>query len=182
MVISHKHKFAYPFVTKTATMSIRTLLVDRFAGARSGRLRTPPDGCRGYFTFATCRNPYDRMVSWWYRVIKHLKGDEYGHKRELASAGLGQSLFDFLTLWERKGGFAQHEVADANPGITFIRTENLEEEFNSLPFVGEHVEVPRINATPRPHWGDLLDARSGGHINRVYSEDFALGGYEMLDF
>ena len=183
MFISDNPKFVYISVTKAGSSSVVRHLHNQFGGRNLGNTtwKIPP-GHEDYYSFIVVRNPYARMVSWWWSICK-TGGDRYGHKKELQQHNLSESLFDFLTLWEIKGGYTQSKYLTINPTIErILKLENLEEDFNNLPFITTHISLPKINARKYPHWKELLDAKSGQLINRVYEEDFKQFDYDRLDF
>jgi hypothetical protein len=176
--------YVYIFCTKTGTMTIRTVLKEQFGGSAVGRLRQVRPEDWDKFVFSTCRNPYERFVSWWYKLIIQNKHDRYGHKRQLDQMKLTHKKPDgFIKAIHRsrKEDYSYHHVDKLNPGVRWVHMENLEEEFNALPFVKKYVELPRINSHPhRPHWRELITPWSVEFINENYAEDFRIGGYEML--
>ena len=181
MFVSEKLKFVFVPVTKSGSSSIIRALNDNFEGKVLARNRRPPPQYQDYYTFCCVRNPYARMISWWWSICK-TSGDRYGHKRELRQHNLSESLFDFLTLWEKKGKYTQTEYLTLNPNITVLKLDNLEEDFNNLPFVDKHIPMQKVNSKQHPPWMELLDTKSGQLINRVYKEDFEQFNYEQLEF
>ena len=121
------------------------------------------------------------MISWWWSICK-VDGDRYGHKKELKEAGLSESLVDFLQLWDRKGDYSQTKYLSVNhdPLDAVLKLENIEEDFNNLPFVTEHVDIPKINSKKHPSWQGMLDDDSRLWINNVYEDDFINFDYEMI--
>lgn len=114
MFVSEELKFVFIPVTKSGSSSVINALDNNFNGRRLQRNPRPPEQFRNYYLFCCVRNPYARMVSWWWTICK-AEGDRYGHKRELRQHNLSESLFDFLTLWEIKGTYTQSSYMDRNP-------------------------------------------------------------------
>lgn len=183
MFICHKRRFVYVSFTKSGSSTMYKILQQNFSGTVLPRTRhriRPED--QGYTSFCVVRNPYSRLVSWWWSICK-AKRDRYGHKRELAKRGLPETLQGFLTLWEEKNRTDQFSHVEANGGFDHIlKLENLEQEFNALPFVRKPVLVPHANKKNHPPWQELLDPESGRLINRIYKQDFEFFNYEMLEF
>ena len=122
------------------------VLQDRFRGVRLPRRRRRiPDQYRHLYSFAVVRNPYDRMVSWWWAICKN-QGDRYGHKKQLRNMGLTESLKDFLILFEDKGRLGQHIYFEVNTINQTLRLEQLEEDFSTLPFIHEKIKFPKSNS------------------------------------
>ena len=183
MIVNDKLKFVFVSMTKCGTQSINTLLTKEFGGQRYTNVKKKiDDNNLDYFKFTVSRNPYERMVSWWWAMCK-VDGDRYGHKKELKNAGLSESLFDFLTLWEKKPyyGHTMSSWLILNPPLDkIIKLENIE-ELNSLPFITTALIIPKINVhKERPSWEELLDNDSHKLINRVYADDFKNFNYEMI--
>ena len=89
--------------------------------------------------------------------------------------------------------FPQYKFIEDNDMNMILRFENLNEEFNTLPFVEASLALPHINSTtinrnekatpvPRPHWRELMTTQVGQIINEKYAKDFELLGYEMENF
>lgn len=182
MFISHKPQFVYVAFTKSGSSSMYALLDQHFKGEKRNRThRRIPDEYKHYPSFCVVRNPYSRLVSWWWSICK-AEGDRYGHKKELADRGLTTSFTDFLKLWATKNGIAQAPIVNLNQFDYILKLENITNDLNTLPFFASKVEFPQRNKRNHPHWTDIITAESGKFINDTYREDFELLGYEMLDF
>lgn len=183
MFVCHKHRFVYVPFTKSGSSTMYKVLSQNFVGTKFRRTKRrirPED--KQYTSFCVVRNPYSRLISWWWSICKP-KGDRYGHKRELAKRGLPETLSGFLTLWEEKKGTDQYSHVKANDGIDYVlKLGNLEQDFNSLPFVTKHISIPCVNKKNHPPWQELLDPESGRLINRIYKQDFEFFNYAMLEF
>jgi len=128
------------------------------------------------------------MVSWWWSTCK-TKGDGYGHKKQLADRGLSESFEDFLVLWKEKGGHDQAHAIGPLPRIGYthridhiIKLENLEQEFNKLPFIKKHINIPQLNERKKPPIKELITPTAGKLLNEMYANDFKLLNYPMEDF
>ncbi len=183
MFVCENPKFVYVSFTKSGSSSMYNLLETNFKGTNHPRHHKgiPPNN-KSYPSFCVVRNPYSRLVSWWWSICK-AKGDRYRHKKELKDRNLPESLQGFLTLWEEKNGTSQSAGYEHNNGIDHVlKLENIEEEFNALPFITKHIEIPKVNVKNHPKWSELLDTESGKMINRIYKRDFELFGYEMINY
>jgi len=182
MFVNNKLKFVYVSVTKSGSSSVAKHLLDNFGGGHIGQPKVViPSQYQDYYSFLVVRNPYERMVSWWWAICK-ANNDRYGHKQQLRKAGLTESLFDFLTLWST-GNFSQAVYLTSNKKIDkTIKLENIQDEFNTLPFVTSALPLPKINTHERPCWQSLLDIESGRLINTEYEDDFKLFNYKQLKF
>ena len=183
MFVNHNLKFVYVSVTKSGSSSIVGLLRKEMGGQDLGNTkRIIPSEYDDYYSFIVVRNPYARMVSWWWAICKD-GGDRYGHKKELQNAGLTESLHDFLILWEMKGDYSQAHYLNVNKKFDkILKLENIKKDFNTLPFIKTYLEIPRANSRKHPTWEELLDSESGKLINRIYGSDFEKLNYEKIAF
>jgi len=183
MFFCNNPKFVYVSFTKSGSSSMYGLLKTHFNGKTAPRHHKKiPDQYRSYPKFCVVRNPYARLVSWWWAICK-VDGDRYGHKRELKQLGQPQTLTGFMRLWETKNGLSQYQGIEVNGEFDYVlKIENIEEEFNALPFITKHIPIPKRNAREHPHWTELMEPEAGRIINRIYQKDFEYFNYEMLEF
>ena len=130
-------------------------------------LQIPEDS----FTFAFCRNPYDRAVSMWafsqasrsqpsmtfLEFCENLPRWDWGHRVRIPQADwLGDQEPDFL------GSF-----------------ENLAEDFGILcdKLGMERRALPHLNQGERGHWQEYYDPDSQRFIRNYYAVDFERFGY-----
>lgn len=177
--------FTFVEMPKAASQSVRKVLVERFGSC-------PHRGVRDEeFTFSICRNPYDRAASIWWATTK--RGDDrYG----IAKDG-GKTLEGMLEFFLRsklppkdqhgpyggKWGLIANQsqnVGDLNID-RFLRFEDLEREWASLPFM-DGVKLPHINTTHdlRDHWTQYMTPEAIGLVHEWADEDFTRFGYERL--
>ena len=182
MFINHQVPFVFISATKSGSSSVNALLQEAFGGENLRNTTWKvPDNCKDYYSFIVVRNPYARMISWWWSICKADGGDRYGHKRELRQHKLTESLADFITLWNIKGDYSQALYYNLNvPVDSIVHLENIEQEINALPFIKTSIKIPRRNVKDHPSWMELLDDESRELINTNYAEDFELFGYEKL--
>ena len=96
---------------------------------------------------------------------------------------LSESLLDFLKLWKTKRGLSQYHGIEVNGEFNYVlKIENIEQDFNALPFIATHVTIPKANARTHPQWTELVDPKSGRLINDMYKKDFEKFEYEMVEF
>jgi len=79
MLISHKHKFIFIHIQKTAGTSISSVLkpfceesypsIKHWSASRI-KEKFGPDIWNEYFKFTFIRNPYERLLSWYYMINK----------------------------------------------------------------------------------------------------------------
>jgi len=163
MIISHKHKFIFIRVPKTASTSIQLALgkicgpgdiVSAFrepniapdhhprndegyvphTAARKIKRKITPEIWNRYFKFAFERNPFDKMVSQYHMKIS--KGYDKSFKEFcLECAGGVRSFRKGIELYSKGGKIV----------VDFIgKYENLNEDFN---FVCEKLNLPKLELT-----------------------------------
>lgn len=76
MIVNHKYKFLFVHIHKTAGSSIRNSLLryvpeSYFLGYDHSFIDVIPDPSiyKDYFKFCIVRNPYERLVSWYYSIL-----------------------------------------------------------------------------------------------------------------
>lgn len=176
-------QFIFISATKSGSSSVYKVLGENFSGVRYKRThKIIPKEFKNYTSFCVVRNPYSRLISWWWSICK-APTDRYGHWKELEQMGLTKSLEDFLTLWATKNGITQSKIVEVNDKIDYtVKLENLEEEFNQLPFVTNHITFPHKNKKNHPHWRELITPEAGEIINKTFKKDFEIFGYDMENF
>lgn len=180
MLILPKEQWVFMPIPKTGTVSMYKTLEDNFTHIKYPRtkLSIPPE-YSDFQRFTVVRNPYDRLISWWSAVINR-PGDRYGHKAELIEYGLSTSFIDFLTLWSIKKVPTQCWYIEKNKNTKILRLENIDEEFNNLPFVKTNITMYSLNSTEKTKTKDDLTEQEIKAINSMFKKDFDNLGYEML--
>lgn len=191
MVISAALKYAFVSTVKGGTNSLYQVLVERFQGERYGDFhcsdvsRIPTD----WFLFTTCRNPYSRAVSIWYSTCMRGK-DRYAFRQMCPQPDRFEVFAEWAASMQchlEKLGEAQRQLLLTQsarhgdiPFQRILRVENLEQEFNSLPFVGNRCEnLPRLNPTQgqREVASEYLTDRAQAAVRIWMEADFDRYGY-----
>lgn len=179
-------KFIYISCTKSGSSTLYNMIETQYGRTGNIKLQRPtktiPENLfDNHYVFCVIRNPYARLVSWWWSICK-TDGDRYGHKKELRQRGLSESLEDFLKLWKTKTQTRQYYVIEQNKRKidAFIKLENLKEELDNSPIQLNTLEIPKVNSRNHPHWKELLSSESIKLINNIYKQDFITFGYEMI--
>ena len=185
MIISHKHKFVTIDVPKTGTSSINSVLrrvvgkndftptMSRKMGVRHSTyeqcIKKIPS-CKKYFVFAFVRNPWDRLVSFWfykkYRALRKITED----------VPLRDFLLNFRTPHE------QYTYIKGFGNDSFIgRFENLQQDFD---IVCDRIGIPRQklphrNKTDHKHYTKYYDDETRQMVAEKYSKDIDHFGYEF---
>ena len=169
MYVSEKYKFVYMAPQKTASTSIASVLVSEFDAfiytnwehqpARPEILLSPngylkhlnclPNEFADYFVFASIRNPYCRMSSMYEENKKYNQANKlvdlpsfknYLVERLTCRIRHPHSMYGQLNLGcDPPKGCVKFEIS------ALVRMENLNEDFNKLPFVNTPVTLPHLN-------------------------------------
>jgi chondroitin 4-sulfotransferase 11 len=169
MRISHKHKFVFIAISKTASVTIRTLL-NQYSDIRYGNFsnKNPHITARdvkkelfvndtkkfnSYFKFAFVRNPWERMVSWYEFMCKQvhkIESEKYNNVATNYAPYKKMCLLGFdgyirFQHEKKNSGFFGYEryYSDKNGNnlLDFIgKLENLQEDFNTIC---DKIGIPR---------------------------------------
>lgn len=177
--ISHKYKFIFIQIPKTGSSSIKSLLrpfvqngysdVRRHADY-SEIARYYPNESIEYFKFAFTRNPWDRLLSFYFfrkkrgRIVNKLTFKDF----LLTSGGLVRKpQYDFI-----------HQLNN----YSFVgKFENLQQDFNT---VCDKIEIPRQqlphkNKTKHKHYTEYYDEETKQIVAQKYAKDIEYLGYEF---
>lgn len=184
MIISKKLKYIFIDAPKTGTRSLNRILVDKFYGKHKGDHKyIIPKNCEDYFKFMVLRNPYSRIVSAWWSTTQRGK-DKYGWiKKAKGKKDLKTIIKLFAnTKYKHKINHGQKQKIYYDVGIDQILSfENLEDDFNTLPFINEKIKLPKLNKTynkRKPYYHYMTD-KAIKIINKYYKEDFEIGNYKI---
>lgn len=197
MFICDDIEVIFTAVPKTGTRTMYWALGEFFHGRQQGdHVKTIPSTYNNYFSFTIKRNPYDRICSAYWHVCRR-KGnwdtDRYGYQKMLKKSNLENTLENYLSLIQIKHGLhnqPQWPFYENNKFNAIIEFDNIQAEFNQLPFVQEPIELCFANTTtkyreikcpnPREHWTKMMTPKAYEIVNKLYKEDFELLGYEMI--
>jgi len=184
MLISHKHKFISIDVPKTGTTSINSALHD-VLGANDFTLKMSRDikmrhatyeqcmekfpGFENYFVFAFVRNPWDRIISYWFWA-------KYNAKDLRIDKNL--SLKDFL----QKTPQNQYSYIKGFTNNSFVgRFENLQQDFDeACDKIGiSRQELRHVNKTNHKHYTEYYDDEMREIVAKKYARDIEYFGYKF---
>ena len=197
MVISETHKFIFVAVPKTGSSSMEEALApyqsslsdqfNRHATCLKLQRDLPPEIWENCFKFAFVRDPYDRMLSWYfYRKRDQLKDPAY-QRHHLYTGNI--SFDEFVdTFTEKELMFKQVDFIAPHSGGLLVdrvgRFENLQEDFSSIceQLDIPHIQLPTIRSSKKPgsDLRDLWTSKSRGIVNEYFREDFEFFGYRVL--
>lgn len=170
---SNNPNVVFVAIPKTGTRSVvkymeKHLGARKTIGTRTHSIRIPP-ALRKHYAFTTIRNPFDRMVSYWWSTCMRPQG----------------SKMKFETFLRGNKRSHQYPFITNNKLDKIIRYENLNEEFATLPFYIEGTSLEHINTTvrewngipPRPPTHELITPKIEKMIVEIFAKDFEVLGY-----
>lgn len=194
-MISHKLKFIFIHIPKTSGNSLSLLLknfIDNVVIQRASKMgekqgidilcektkkdikhknityykNTYGEKINDYFKFAIVRNPYDRMLSFYFWAK--------GRNNQTFNRN------EFIKFIKRNNSF-QHKYIDNT--FYIIHFENLIDELKNIECFKEIIDFnnyPTLNASSnsRKNYNEILDKNLKDLIYKKYKKDFELFGYE----
>lgn len=202
MSIYHKWRTVFVQITKNASSAIHSVLSNPTDGNHDHRMyidilaQNDPELIESYYSFAVCRNPYDRFVS----AYEYLR--TYG-ATETESAGWTLSFEETVNLFHSRGRFfytsedyvwwPQARFISIKKIILVdrvIRYENLKQEWPSvveeiMKMVPEGFSRPsdlleRVNVTEvrgGRKWEEYYTPELKQKVYELYRRDFELFNY-----
>lgn len=183
-------EYYYIHCSKTASMSIRTVLMSDYGGSPT----IDPwqrEASHSKFTFASVRNPYERCLSLWWSLIQG--GDSYGVVDAVGTDPV--AVLDFTLGGGWGSGECPHRKQVGYSDLTrscvdhignhrldaVIRYESLNEDFSALPFVDCPTILPIVNrkSSGRPDRWPLELPEFIEAVNRYCAKDFIVFDYEL---
>jgi hypothetical protein len=184
MLISHKHKFVTIDIPKTGTTSVNNALqciieehdftveMSQKASMRHGTydqcIKKFPS-CKNYLAFAFVRNPWDRLVSYWF-FKKYKAGNPIPKDAPLN---------DFLLNIAEPDQYSYIKGFGNNSFIG--KFENLQQDFNTIcDKIGiPKQELPHTNKTKHKHYTEYYDEETREIVAEKYAKDIEYFGYEF---
>lgn len=190
LVVSHKHKYVYYSVPKTATTSIKKYL-EKYTSIDIGSL-TLENGYSieynnewdSYYKFSFVRNPWDRVLSCFLDKTKQCIGKSWAleHYKQYYD----NSFEEFIDNLNGKNIlYDNHLIPQTmliNNNINFIgRFENLHQD---LSIVQNILSIPKEdmsyeNATCHEHYAEYYNRATKDKIYCLYKEDIERFNYEF---
>ena len=207
MIVSHRHRFVFFAVPRTATHAVRAALADTLGPkdwrqealtervalpvpplARLGHghislaqavAHLPASVCRDYFKFAFVRHPFDRFVS--VCAMLNRRDAHYpGREQAFMKRAIARPRFRARVLVRPQ--VAMLTTASGELGMDYVgRFETLQHSFDE---VCDRIGVERRaldvrNAARHADYRDIFDAELGATVAAFYAEDFARLDYEV---
>ena len=158
--------------------------------------------------FTIIRNPYDRMISWYFYLkramgIEQTRGDHRWSSGEHFPSNflewIKDPLKNYYTLWKlsdirnslhtdiefigngRKNGvpLLSQQYLWLDDTVRVLKYENLNEELNK--FFGKKINIPTRNNTERKDYLHYYDEESLNIVYNRYKEDFEIFNYKRIE-
>ncbi len=182
MIVSFLRHFVYLGPPKTASTSLHQWLSQprlcdtRWNPARGDQHSAEvPIEAAGFFTFASVRNPYSRVVSLWRH---HLADGSQG------TPPVQQMSFAAFIAWlpdaPRFYGASQCQFIGGARLDAVVKIERIEEVFALPPFARLRHELPAlpyVNRTWHDDWRKYYDLSLADAVRRRFAADFQRFGY-----
>ena len=187
-MIIDQHKVIFIHIPKNAGTSIETFFENSSFRIQPNKHDTAheikrkfPNAYNSYSKLAIIRNPYDRMVSWYFylerQALKHVK--DYGRSiNNYNIIEFKKWIDEPLQFWYDPIHYLDPQHTWLDETVKIIKFENLNEELNK--FFGEKIDLPIINKTNHKHYLNYYNKRSLNIVYNRYKEDFKKYNYKKL--
>ena len=179
-MIIDQYKTIFIHIPKNAGTSIETYFAN-------GSVRIQPDkhadiheiktkfknSYNNYKKFTIIRNPYDKMVSWYFYLKKNL-GENYN------VIEFNEWIKDPSKFWHADDpvGYLKPQFEWIDDTVEIIKFENINKELNN--FFGEIISLPISNKSNRNHYLEYYNKESLNIIYNRYKKDFKKFNYKKL--
>jgi hypothetical protein len=197
-MISHKHKFIYTRVAKTASSTIMQLIrkyVDDLTSVVDDdwmhdvhhvplwylKKNIPEKEFNLYFKFGFVRNPWDRLVSAYHYSVKWYAINDAQNAQKL-----NLKIFDNFSTWLRQ---MHTEINKYGSQWSYVRgcdfigkTENLQQDFNT---VCDKIGIPqqklshKNKSKHKKHYTEYYDDETRSIVAEKYAKDIEYFGYKF---
>ena len=132
-----------------------------------------PELCKIYRKFTIIRNPYDKMVSWYFYLKRNL-GENY------KIIEFNKWIEDPSKFWHADDpiSYLKPQCEWINNTVEIIKFENLNKELNN--FFNETIDLPVTNKSNRNHYLEYYNKESLDIIYNKYKKDFEKFNYKKL--
>ena len=178
-MIINEYKTIFVHIPKSAGTSIES-----YFGSGSFTIQPPkhdnihqikirfPEIYKTYRKFAIIRNPYDKMVSWYFYLKRNL-GD-------YNIIEFNEWIKDPTKFWHIDDpiSFLDSQCSWIDKTVEVIKFENLNEELNK--FFGFKIDLPITNMSIHDHYLDYYNEESLDIIYNRYKRDFKKYNYKKI--
>ena len=188
MIISPKYKFVFIANSKTGSTSIHETLLncvkdknlidesrvnlgDKHLSCRNLIEQRPQ--YKNYFKFAFTRNPWDRVVSWYFfcKTTTNLE-------RNTSNISFKKFIKTMLSVW----GSPKQSQYEFTKKCDFIgKMENIQEDFDViLDRIGvEQQKITHKNKSKHKHYTEYYDEETKSTVAEVFTKDIEYFGYKF---
>ena len=203
-MISHRHKFIHVGIPKSGTQSIRFALAPYMDISREDiesffmdhhvnfkklekYIKQQNLNWDEYFKFLVVRNPWDRLVSGFFHILKQpskLRRPDYSLWKNSTFRDfiIGNSQVCIDETFVKKSYMSYMIDIEGKIVTDFIvRFENLQEDFN---IVCDKIGVPRqklphVNKTKHKHYSEYYDDETRQIVAQKFAKDIEYFGYRF---
>ena len=188
-MIIDKEKLIFIHIPKNAGTSIENLFGGDNTGFHHDDINVIkekfPEKYNTYRKFTVIRNPYDRMVSWYFyynipNLINHLsKFKDHNFDINLLNFTnwvKNPTVYNISFIDDPKYLKPQNEWIDET--VEIIKFENLNEELNN--FFNKKINLPNNNKSKHKHYLEYYNKDTLDFIYNKYKEDFEKYNYKKI--
>ncbi len=195
--IHHDYEYVYYAVPKVCTRTILEWLLnnkcinfDKLILSSTGNYypapyyrRRLPKEHQTYFTFAFCRNPFDRLVSLYFnKVIGEKSKYRLKFYQQWEDKNFKTFVSDLCAIhFDKLDGHAKLQNSIIPENISFLgRFENFNKDFNYVTntlFKESFKNTLHLNKTNHKHYSEYYDKSLVEKVYKKYHQDFERFGY-----
>ena len=179
-MIIDTHKAIFIHIPKNAGTSIETYFANSSFRIQPNKhadiyeiKRKFKNSYKNYRKFTIIRNPYDKMVSWYFYLKRNLNSNT-------EVLDFNDWILDPTKLWHANDpiSFLDPQCRWVDDTVELIKFENINEELNN--FFGEKIDLPITNKTNHEHYLKYYNEKSLDIVYDKYKEDFKKFNYKKI--
>ena len=191
-MIDHQNKFIFIHIPKCGGISVENAL--GWEGARHNTMQyykkqNPNIDLNHYYKFTFVRNPWDRLVSWYFYHVNHIDSRNVCWYRnfnfqEWCKRGFMThwNTMKDGTCWKDKDVLDYQEWIPSQNQYNFIgKVENFQKDFDIIcDRLGiPKKELPYHNKSNHKHYTEYYDDEARQIVAEKYAKDIEYFGYEF---
>ena len=210
-MIVDEHKVVFIHIPKNAGSSVKAFFENKefpFKHKTIEQIKTEnPKAYNSYRKFTIVRNPYDRMVSWYFYLKRsmegeHIRGDFRWRSGEYLPSSFSEwvkePLKEYYPRWklsdvrddihtdiEFVGGGRENGIPLLSSQylwldetVKVLKYEKLKEELNK--FFNKEIDIPKSNESKRKNYKNYYNRECLDIVYDRYKEDFKKYNYKKL--